>query len=135
MTFGAILIYVWLRFEKRFALGAVAALIHDVTIVVGVFSLFQLQFDLTILAALLAIIGYSLNDTIVVFDRIRENFRKMRKVDTVEVMNCSLNETMSRTTMTSFMTLLVVIVLYFLGGEILEGFAFAMILGIVVGTY
>lgn len=130
-----ILIYVALRFEYRFALGSVAALIHDVTITIGFFSVTQFEFDLTVLAAVLAVIGYSLNDTIVVFDRIRENFRRMRKGTPVEVMNNSLNQTLSRTTMTSFTTLLVLLALFFFGGEIIHSFAMALIVGIVIGTY
>ena len=130
-----ILIYVTIRFEKRFSLGAVIALIHDVTITVGMFAIFQFPFDLTVLAAILAVIGYSLNDTIVVFDRVRENFRKMRKADAVTVMNVSINETLSRTINTSLTTLLVLFALFLLGGEIIHGFSTALIIGIVVGTY
>lgn len=130
-----IFIYVFFRFEWRFAIGSVAALFHDVLITLGVFSILQMDFDLTVLAACLAVIGYSLNDTIVVFDRIRENFRKMRKDTTIEIMNMSLNQTLSRTLMTSFTTLLVLIALIFLGGELIRGFAAALIIGIVVGTY
>jgi len=130
-----IFIYVFFRFEWRFAVGSVAALFHDVLITLGVFSMFQLDFDLTVLAACLAVIGYSLNDTIVVFDRIRENFRKMRKGGTVDIANASLNQTLSRTLMTSFTTLLVLIALFVVGGEIIHGFATALIIGIVVGTY
>ncbi|WP_455234142.1 protein translocase subunit SecF [Thiogranum longum] len=130
-----ILIYVALRFEYRFSLGAVAALVHDVIITLGVFSLLQIEFDLTVLAALLAVIGYSLNDTIVVFDRIRENFRKMRKGTPEQVMNTSINQTLSRTLMTSFTTLLVLLALFFLGGEIIHSFALALIVGVFIGTY
>jgi len=130
-----ILIYVALRFEYRFSLGAVLALIHDVTITMGMFSLFQLEFDLTVLAAILAVIGYSLNDTIVVFDRIRENFRRVRKSTTVEIINQSLNQTLSRTLMTSFTTLLVLFALFFFGGELIHGFATALMFGIIIGTY
>jgi len=130
-----ILVYVALRFEYRFALGSVIALIHDVVITVGIFSLFQVEFDLTVLAAVLAVIGYSLNDTIVVYDRIRENFRKMRKGGAVEIVNTSLNQTLSRTLKTSLTTLLVLISLFVFGGEIIHGFAFALIIGVVVGTY
>jgi len=130
-----ILLYVTLRFEYRFSLGAVLALVHDVTITMGLFSVFQLEFDLTVLAAVLAVIGYSLNDTIVVFDRIRENFRRIRKSSTVEIINTSLNQTLSRTLMTSFTTLLVVIALFFFGGELIHGFATALMCGIIVGTY
>ena len=130
-----ILIYITLRFEYRFSFGAVAALIHDVIITLGVFSLIQVEFDLTVLAAILAVIGYSLNDTIVVFDRIRENFRKMRKGTPTEVMNVSINQTLARTMMTSLTTLLVLLALFFLGGEIIHSFALALIVGVFVGTY
>ncbi len=130
-----ILIYVALRFEWRFSLGSVAALIHDVVITVGVFAWTQLQFDLTVLAALLAVIGYSLNDTIVVFDRVRENFRTMRTGTPVEVANTAINQMLSRTIMTSLTTLLVLLALFFLGGEIINGFATALIVGVVIGTF
>ncbi|MFV2056913.1 MAG: protein translocase subunit SecF [Thiohalomonadales bacterium] len=130
-----IFIYVFLRFEWRFAVGSVAALFHDVLITLGVFSAFQLDFDLTVLAAALAVIGYSLNDTIVVFDRIRENFRKMRKGTSIEIVNASLNQTLSRTLMTSLTTLLVLGALFVVGGELIHGFATALIIGVVVGTY
>jgi preprotein translocase subunit SecF len=130
-----ILAYVTLRFQWKFALGAVVALVHDVLITVGFFAAFQVSFDLPVLAALLAVIGYSLNDTIVVFDRIRENFRQVRKRSAIEVMNLSLNQTLSRTLMTSGTTLLVVLALYFLGGEAINEFALALIVGIVLGTY
>ncbi len=131
----AILVYVSFRFEWKFALGSVAALIHDVLITLGIFSFFQIEFDLSVLAAILAIIGYSLNDTIVVFDRIRENFRKIRKAAPVEVLNRSINQTMSRTVVTSLTTMLVLISLYFFGGEVINAFALALIVGVVVGTY
>jgi preprotein translocase subunit SecF len=130
-----ILIYVSLRFEWKFALGSVAALAHDVIIVVGLFAIIQKEFDLTVLAAILAVIGYSLNDTIVVFDRIRENFLKLRKQESVAVVNTSLNQTLSRTLMTSITTLLVLGALYFLGGETINGFATALIAGVFIGTY
>ncbi|MCG7975216.1 MAG: protein translocase subunit SecF [Candidatus Thiodiazotropha taylori] len=130
-----ILIYVGLRFEYRFAVGSVIALIHDVLITVGFFALFHVEFDLPVLAAVLAVIGYSLNDTIVVFDRIRENFRKMRKGETVEIINTSVNQTLSRTLITSGTTLLVLIALFLFGGEIIHGFALALIVGVVIGTY
>ncbi|MGB7933447.1 MAG: protein translocase subunit SecF [Gammaproteobacteria bacterium] len=133
-TFG-ILIYIMLRFHIRFAPGAVMALIHDVFITLGIFSVFQLEFDLTVLAAILAVMGYSLNDTIVVFDRIRENFRKIRKGAPQEIMNISVNQTLSRTVMTSSLTLLVVISLFIFGGEVIHNFSLALILGILVGTY
>ena len=130
-----ILIYVGFRFEYRLAFGSVIALVHDVIITLGAFSLFQLDFDLTVLAAILAVIGYSLNDTIVVFDRIRENFRKMRKGSSVDIVNTSLNQTLSRTMMTSFTTLLVLFALFAVGGELIHDFATALIIGIVIGTY
>jgi preprotein translocase subunit SecF len=116
-------------------LGAVAALVHDVLITLGVFSILQLDFDLSVLAAILAVIGYSLNDTIVVFDRVRENFRKIRKKTSLEVINISINQTISRTLMTSFTTLLVLLSLFFLGGEVIHAFAMALIIGVLVGTY
>jgi preprotein translocase subunit SecF len=131
----AILIYVAFRFEYRFSLGAVAALVHDVLITLGIFSVLQLDFDLSVLAAILAVIGYSLNDTIVVFDRVRENFRKIRKKTSLEVVNISINQTISRTLMTSFTTLLVLVSLFFLGGEVIHSFAMALIIGVLVGTY
>ena len=130
-----ILVYVWIRFEKRFSVGSIAALVHDVIFTLGVFSIFQIEFDLTVLAALLAVIGYSLNDTIVVFDRVRENFRIIRKGTPVEVVNISINQTLSRTVMTSVTTLLVLIALFVFGGELIHGFATALIIGVVVGTY
>lgn len=132
---AGILIYVAFRFEYRFAVASVAALLHDVIIVVGFFSLLQIEFDLTVLAAVLAVVGYSLNDTIVVFDRIRENFRKMRTGGTYEIINRSLNQTLTRTLMTSLTTLLVLVALYTVGGEIISSFALALILGVLVGTY
>ncbi len=130
-----ILIYVAMRFEYRFAVGSIVALVHDVLITMGIFSLFQIEFDLPVLAAVLAVIGYSLNDTIVVYDRIRENFRKMRKGTAAEIVNASLNQTLSRTMMTSVTTLLVLGALFVLGGEIIHGFALALIIGVLVGTY
>ena len=132
---AAVLIYIWLRFEWQFALGAVAALVHDVVLTIGVFSLVQLQFNLSIIAALLTIVGYSLNDTVVVFDRVRENLRKYKSTTLVEVLNLSINETLSRTVMTSATTLVALISLYVLGGEVIRGFTFAMIWGVIVGTY
>jgi preprotein translocase subunit SecF len=131
----AILIYVMLRFEFRFSLGAVAALVHDVLLTVGFFSITQAPFDLTVLAAVLAVIGYSLNDTIVVFDRIRENFRKMRKATPLEVINGSVNQTLSRTIMTSLTTLFVLLALFFVGGEVIHSFALALLVGVLIGTY
>jgi len=130
-----IIVYIWFRFEKKFSVGSVLALVHDVVITVGFFALFQIEFDLTILAAILAVIGYSLNDTIVVFDRIRENFRLMRSGTPAEVMNQSINQTLSRTVITSLTTLLVLLSLFFFGGQIIHGFALALIIGVVIGTY
>ncbi len=132
---AAILIYVMLRFQWRFAFGSIFALIHDVIITLGVFSVFQFNFDLTVLAAVLAIIGYSLNDTIVVFDRIRENFRKLRKNTPTQVINISLNQTLSRTMMTSITTFFVVAAMFVLGGEMIHAFSIALLIGILVGTY
>lgn len=130
-----ILIYVALRFEYRFALGSVAALAHDVIIVLGLFAVFGIEFDLTVLAAILAVIGYSLNDTIVVFDRIRENFRKIRKGDAIEVIDASLNQTLARTLITSLTTMLVLLALFVFGGELINGFATALLAGVIIGTY
>jgi len=135
IALGAILIYVSLRFQWKFSLGAVAALFHDVIITIGFFSVLGLDFDLTVLAAVLAVIGYSLNDTIVVFDRVRENFRTMRKGTAVQIFNASLNQTLSRTIMTSLTTLLVLAALFFLGGELIHEFATALIVGVIIGTY
>ncbi len=132
---AAVLFYIWLRFEWQFAVGAVAALVHDVVLTIGIFSLLQIEFGLAIVAALLTIVGYSLNDTVVVFDRVRENLRKYKTTPLVEVLNLSINETLSRTTMTSFTTLVALIALFTLGGDVIRGFVFAMIWGIVVGTY
>jgi len=130
-----IMIYIALRFQFKFSVGAVAALAHDVIITLGFFSLLQIDFDLTVLAALLAVIGYSLNDTIVVSDRIRENFRMLRKSDTVELINISITQTFSRTIITSLTTLLVLLALFIFGGEMIKGFAIALIVGVVIGTY
>jgi len=130
-----IMLYVAFRFEWKFSVGSVAALGHDVMITIGVFSLFQLEFTQPVLAAILAVIGYSLNDTIVVFDRIRENFRKIRKGNSVEIINKSINQTLRRTILTSVTTLIVLFALYFLGGEVIRGFAVALIIGVLVGTY
>ena len=135
IALGAILIYVSLRFQWKFSLGAVAALFHDVIVTIGFFSVLGLDFDLTVLAAVLAVIGYSLNDTIVVFDRVRENFRTMRKGTAVEILNASLNQTLSRTVITSLTTLLVLAALFFLGGELIHEFATALIVGVIIGTY
>jgi len=129
------MIYIAFRFDLRFAVGSTIALIHDPIIILGVFSFFHIEFNLIALAAVLTVIGYSLNDTIVIFDRVRENFRKFRKADALEVMNQSINQTLSRTIMTSALTLTVVFALFFLGGSLLHGFALALIIGIVVGTY
>ncbi|MEC9368048.1 MAG: protein translocase subunit SecF [Pseudomonadota bacterium] len=131
----AILIYIWFRFEWQFSVAAVAALVHDVTLTIGIFAFMQLEFNLSIIAAILTIVGYSLNDTVVVFDRIRENLRKYKKMPLAELLDLSMNETLSRTTLTSFTTLLAVIALYVFGGEVIRGFTFAMIWGIMVGTY
>jgi preprotein translocase subunit SecF len=135
-SMGAILIYVWWRFELRYGLGAILATLHDVLITIGAFSVFNKQFDLTTVAAVLTIVGYSLNDTIVVFDRIRENVKKAGgKGDLAQIMNRSVNETLSRTILTSGTTLLVVVALFFLGGGVIHDFAFALLVGIVIGTY
>ena len=133
-TFG-ILVYIWLRFEWQFAVGAVVALVHDLLITIGLFSLLQLRFDLTIIAALLTILGYSINDTVVVFDRLRENLIKYKKMPLRDVMNLSVNETLSRTLMTSVTTLLALIALLVLGGDVIRGFTFAIAWGIIIGTY
>ena len=130
-----IMIYILFRFQWKFSIGAVLALIHDVVITIGVFSLFQLSFDLAVFAAILAVVGYSLNDTIVVFDRIRENFRLRRKSETLDVVNGSINQTISRTLITSGTTLLVLLALYIIGGKSLEGFSLALIIGVIIGTY
>lgn len=130
-----ILIYVGFRFQLKSSVGAILATIHDVIITIGAFSITQIQFDLTVLAAVLAVIGYSLNDTVVVLDRIRETFRTQRKGTPKDILNLSINETLSRTIMTSVSTLIVLITLYFLGGEVIHGFSFALIIGILIGTY
>ena len=130
-----ILIYVAFRFEYRFALGSIAALVHDVIITLGIFSILQIEFDLTVLAAILAVIGYSLNDTIVVFDRIRENFLSTRQVEAEPIINEALNQTLSRTLMTSLTTLLVLLALFYLGGEVIHSFAGALLIGVIIGTY
>ena len=135
LAVGLMMLYITFRFQSRFAGAAVLALIHDVIIVLGIFSLFNLDFDLTVLAALLAVIGYSLNDTIVVSDRIRENLKSQRGSDTEEVINLSLNQMLSRTLITSLTTLLVLTSLYLFGGELIKNFALALIFGVVVGTY
>lgn len=130
-----VFLYVMFRFQWRFSVGAVAALFHDIIITMGVLSLVQIEFDLTVVAAILAVVGYSLNDTIVLFDRIRENFPRYRKRQPLEVVNTSINETLSRTLMTSTTTLIVLFALFFFGGEIIHGFAFTLITGVVIGTY
>ena len=135
LAIGAVLFYIWIRFEWQFSVGAVAALIHDVVLTLGVFSALQIKFDLAIIAALLTIVGYSLNDTVVVFDRVRENLRKYRKPKLVEVLDMSINDTLSRTVMTSATTLLALLALFAFGGDVIRGFVFAMIWGVVVGTY
>ena len=132
---GAILVYIWLRFEWQFSVGAVAALFHDVILTIGIFSLLQIRFDLATIAALLTIVGYSINDTVVIFDRLRENLRKYKKKALVDVMNLSVNETLSRTLMTSGTTLLALIALLVLGGDVIRGFVFAISWGVIVGTY
>ena len=130
-----ILIYIIMRFQWKFSIGAVLALVHDVVIIIGFFSITQVEFDLTVLAALLAVIGYSLNDTIVVYDRIRENFRTLRKGDSETIFNTSINQMLARTLVTSLTTLLVLLSLFFLGGEIIHSFAEALIVGVIIGTY
>ncbi len=135
VALGGILIYISLRFQLKSAVGAILALVHDVIITVGFFSLFQIEFDLSVLASILAVIGYSLNDTVVVLDRIRETFRNIRKTSPEDVLNISINETLGRTIVTSLTTLLVLLALFFLGGEIIHGFALALIIGVVIGTY
>jgi len=135
MALGLVMLYVAFRFQFKFALGAVAALIHDVLVVLGFFSILGMEFDLTVLAALLAVIGYSLNDTIVVSDRIRENFRKLRRSDSAEVIDISLTETLGRTLVTSLTTLLVLVALAVFGGDMIHGFALALLVGVTIGTY
>ena len=132
---GAVLLYIWFRFEWQFAVGAIAALVHDVLLTIGIFSLLQLEFNLPIVAALLTIVGYSLNDTVVVYDRVRENMRKYKKMPMVELIDLSLNNTLSRTILTSVTTLIALFALFILGTEVIRGFVFAMILGVVIGTY
>jgi len=131
----AVLVYIWFRFEWQFAAGAVAALIHDVLLTIGMFSLVRLEFNLSSIAAILTIVGYSLNDTVVVYDRIRENLRKYKKMPIGQIIDDSVNQTLSRTTLTSVTTLIALIALYVFGGEIIRSFTFAMIFGVVVGTY
>lgn len=130
-----IMIYIVFRFQWKFSIGAVMALIHDVLITIGVFSFFQITFDLAVLAAILAVVGYSLNDTIVIFDRIRENFRSMRRAETLDILNSSITQTISRTMITSSTTLMVLLSLYIMGGQSLQGFSLALIIGVLIGTY
>ena len=132
---ASMLIYIWFRFEWQFSVGAVLALVHDVALTIGIFALLQLDFNLSILAAILTIVGYSMNDTVVVYDRVRENLRKFKKMDLSDLLNIAINETLSRTVMTSVTTLLALLALYILGGEVIRGFTFAMIWGVIVGTY
>ena len=134
-SLAAILVYIWLRFEWQFSVGAIAALIHDVVLTIGVFSLVQIRFDLATIAAILTIIGYSINDTVVIFDRLRENLIKYKKTPLIEVMNRSVNETLSRTLMTSGTTLIALVALLVLGGDVIRGFVFAILWGVIVGTY
>jgi preprotein translocase subunit SecF len=135
LALGLVMLYIAFRFQMKFAFGAVVALIHDVIITLGFFSIMSMEFDLTVLAALLAVIGYSLNDTIVVSDRIRENFRKLRRTDSEEIIDISLSETLGRTVVTSLTTLLVLLALALFGGEMINGFAIALIVGVMIGTY
>ncbi len=135
MAVVAILLYIWMRFEWQFAVGAVLALVHDVILTIGIFSELQIKFDLAIIAALLTIVGYSINDTVIVFDRVRENLRKYKKKDLKEVLNLSINETLSRTLMTSGTTMLALLALFILGGDVIRGFVFAMMWGVLIGTY
>ena len=132
---ASMLIYIWFRFEWQFSVGAVLALVHDVVLTIGIFALLQLDFNLSILAAILTIVGYSMNDTVVVYDRVRENLRKYKKMELGQLLDIAINETLSRTVMTSVTTLLALLALYTLGGEVIRGFTFAMIWGVIVGTY
>ena len=135
LSFVGIMIYVWVRFEWQFALGAVASLVHDAILVVGLFALTQMEFNLTIIAAILTVIGYSINDTVVVFDRVREVLRKYKKMPLAEILNVALNETLSRTVMTSTTTMIALVAVYFFGGPVVEDFAAAAIFGVLIGTY
>ena len=135
LSLAAMLIYIWIRFEWQFSLGAILALVHDVLITLGIFSLFSFEINLSIVAAVLTIVGYSMNDTVVIFDRVRENLKKFSDIKIFDLTNISINETLSRTIITSITTLLALLSIYFLGGEILKGFSLAMILGVVFGTY
>jgi len=135
LSLAAMLFYIWIRFEWQFSLGAIFALLHDVLITLGVFSMFNLEINLSIIAAILTIVGYSMNDTVVIFDRVRENLRKFSDIKIFELTNISINETLSRTIITSITTLLALMSIYFFGGEVLKGFSLAMILGVIFGTY
>jgi len=135
LSLAVMLIYIWIRFEWQFSLGAIVALFHDVIVTLGMFSLFSLEINLSIIAAVLTIVGYSMNDTVVIFDRVRENLHKYSDIKIYELTNISINETLSRTLLTSITTLLALLAIYFFGGEILRGFSFAMILGVIFGTY
>ena len=135
LSLAVMLIYIWIRFEWQFSLGAIVALFHDVIVTLGMFSLFSLEINLSIIAAVLTIVGYSMNDTVVIFDRVRENLRKYSDIKIFELTNISINETLSRTLLTSITTLLALLAIYIFGGEILRGFSFAMILGVIFGTY
>ena len=135
VSLGAMLIYIWIRFEWQFSVGAILALFHDVILTLGIFSLFSLEINLSIVAAVLTIVGYSMNDTVVIFDRVRENLKKFSDIKIFELTNISINETLSRTIITSITTLLALLSIFFLGGEILKGFSLAMILGVLFGTY
>ena len=135
LALGAMLFYIWIRFEWQFSLGAIVALIHDIVITLGIFSILSFEVNLSIVAAVLTIVGYSMNDTVVIFDRIRENLLKYSKIKTNEIADISVNETLSRTIITSLTTLLALFSIFILGGEILKGFSFAMILGVIIGTY
>ncbi len=135
MSLAAMLIYIWIRFEWQFSLGAIIALFHDVVITLGIFSLFKLEINLSIVAAVLTIVGYSMNDTVVIFDRVRENLKKYSDIEIFELTNLSINQTLSRTLITSITTLIALLSIYFFGGQILKGFSLAMILGVIFGTY
>ena len=135
LSLAAMLFYIWIRFEWQFSLGAIAALFHDVILTLGIFSLFSLEINLSIVAAVLTIVGYSMNDTVVIFDRVRENLKKYADIKIFDLTNLSINETLSRTLITSVTTLLALLSIFFFGGEILKGFSFAMILGVILGTY
>ena len=135
LAIGAMLFYIWIRFEWQFSVGSIVALFHDVIITIGIFSILSLEINLSIIAAVLTIVGYSMNDTVVIYDRIRENLNKYTKINISETANLSINETLSRTIITSLTTLLALLSIYILGGEILRGFSFAMILGVLIGTY